>query len=218
MDCPDELQREFWLDHNEERTKDDTISLYDKWASQYDKVLSSKSQYHLISDYAASALEKYMTVPDAKVLDVACGTGLTGLALLKCGFTDIDGLDPSNEMLLQAKKKSIYKKLMQGIITDTEVLDVPDNSYDAIIVVGAMSKDQLLPRNGFKEFFRIIKPGGYCVCTVADPRNAFGFMEIIGQGMKDSICQLISIEERFYTYNVVKEINRTCLVCVLKML
>ena len=46
-----------------------------------------------------------------KILDVGCGTGLSGFSLRKFGFKNIDGLDLSKEMLKIASDKKIYKML-----------------------------------------------------------------------------------------------------------
>jgi len=45
------------------------------------------------------------------VLDVGCGTGVSGLFLRDVGFADIHGSDFLPEMLALAKEKDIYNTL-----------------------------------------------------------------------------------------------------------
>ena len=47
-----------------------------------------------------------------KIIDAGAGTGLAGEELFKLGYTNIDALDISQEMLNEAKKKNVYKKLI----------------------------------------------------------------------------------------------------------
>ena len=49
-----------------------------------------------------------------QVLDIGCGTGLSGEALRQAGFTTIDGTDFSEEMINAAATKDIYRALIRG--------------------------------------------------------------------------------------------------------
>jgi predicted TPR repeat methyltransferase len=51
------------------------------------------------------------------VIDIGCGTGLAGQALTGHGFTIIDGLDYSAEMLKVAAGHGIYRKLIEADLT-----------------------------------------------------------------------------------------------------
>ena len=46
---------------------------------------------------------------DASILDLGCGTGLVGEHLHRHGYTNIDGLDLSPELLQVAQAKGIYR-------------------------------------------------------------------------------------------------------------
>ena len=70
---------------------------------------------------------------DSVILDVPCGTGLTGLQLHSVGFKNIDGVDLSDDMIKQAKQKGIYRHLFKDCITETSGLSCEDEIYDACI-------------------------------------------------------------------------------------
>lgn len=46
---------------------------------------------------------------DSKIIDVACGAGNVPFILKEHGYTNIDGLDPSQGLLDAANKKNLYK-------------------------------------------------------------------------------------------------------------
>ena len=76
-----------------------------------------------------------LTISDKsiRVLDYGCGTGLSGAALLKMGFENLDGADPSKEMLSKAKEKNIYRSLV------SLNLDLPNpiSKGDYPIIIGS---------------------------------------------------------------------------------
>ena len=61
---------------------------------------------------AVSVLKKHVLNNRYKILDAGCGTGLVGLELKKCGYTNIDGVDFSQSML-DLVPKDIYKKIQK---------------------------------------------------------------------------------------------------------
>ena len=53
----------------------------------------------------AEALRKYLKDKNFHILDIGCGTGLSGQEILNVGFNNVDGSDFSENMLYEAKKK-----------------------------------------------------------------------------------------------------------------
>jgi len=76
------------------------------------------------------------------VLDLGCGTGLSGEALHARGFHQIDGLDLSSEMLTLAKEKAIYSKLIND---DLNTLVKLDQIYNGMIAAGVISPGHANP-------------------------------------------------------------------------
>lgn len=73
-----------------------------------------------------------------KIIDVAAGTGLAGVELSKLGYTNIDALDMSQEMLNQAKKKNVYQRLICSHLSDQRTSEIDTGQYDAITCVNAL--------------------------------------------------------------------------------
>ena len=92
-------------------SRDFVKNLYMKWADTYDdEIIENK---YATPTRIAEILRLNISNRNVPVLDYGCGTGLSGAALLKVGFNNIVGADPSNEMLLKAKEKNIYQSLIQ---------------------------------------------------------------------------------------------------------
>ncbi len=131
-------------------------SRYDDWAENYDADLTSVENY-LAPERTVEAFGELVPTT-ARVLDAGCGTGLVGVALAKAGFGAIDGLDYSQGMLDQAAAKNAYDRLMQADLN--QPIELPDHSYDAVLQVGSTLH---VDGSCFREFARILKPGGYLV-------------------------------------------------------
>jgi predicted TPR repeat methyltransferase len=78
-------------------TESDTLAFYVRWADEYDAQLERGLRYIAPGELARS-LAKHQGIGDAPILDVGCGTGLTGCCLKDIGFSTIDGLDFSAAM------------------------------------------------------------------------------------------------------------------------
>ncbi|MGB8622288.1 MAG: methyltransferase domain-containing protein, partial [Paracoccaceae bacterium] len=94
-------------------TCDDVERLYDKWSGSYDTELAENG--YATPRRVAQAMQQTGCV--GPVLDLGCGTGLSGEALRAAGYDVIDGTDLSADMLKEARAKGIYRKLWQ---TDPE--------------------------------------------------------------------------------------------------
>lgn len=95
---------------------------------------------------------------EAKLLDVACGTGDFAIAANKMGVNNIIGADLSINMLKLFNQKREWSK---GNIVQTVAEDIPfkDNSFTNITVAfGVRNFYDIL--TGFKSFFRILKLNG----------------------------------------------------------
>ncbi|MCT4558009.1 MAG: methyltransferase domain-containing protein [Pelagimonas sp.] len=88
----------------------ETQALYDAWAPSYDTEIAK--HHYVTPKRTAQALRQFVMDSKTPVLDVGCGTGLSGQALVSEGFDVIDGLDVSEPMLRLAEKKAIYRDLI----------------------------------------------------------------------------------------------------------
>lgn len=153
-------------------TPEATRKLYDEWARIYDKDLTDLHGY-VAPQATARALADIMPDRSAPILDVGCGTGLVGRALAACGCSCIDGVDISPEMLAEAEKKGVYRKLTAQDLS--QGASAATDSYAAAIGVGVFSR-QMLPPEVFEELLRLVRPGGQIALMVrGDQFEADGF-------------------------------------------
>jgi ubiquinone/menaquinone biosynthesis C-methylase UbiE len=89
-----------------------------------------------------------------KIIDLGAGTGYAAIELKKHGFTNIDGLDVSSEML---KKKDAYRNYICEAVTEKR-LDIPTGAYDVVLSVGAVTSGYI-KSSAFDEILRLAKPG-----------------------------------------------------------
>lgn len=203
------------LDESRE-SNTNVVKFYNEWAGRYDEIIEQHNSH--INVVAAEQLSKFYENKELiKVVDVGCGSGITGKGLQDNGFQFIDGYDISEEMVKVAKGKNIYSHLALGCITDTETLSCEDESYDALICVQSITKGHIDLENALKEFLRVLKQGGVMVYTI----NAMYFpvcdvMNIHNTFFKDNILGLIRLEKRFY-YQVRGE-NQECYLCTMRKL
>ena len=146
------------------KNTDETREMYDRWANVYD--LDLKDGDYQQPARCAAALKTQLSQPDALVLDVGCGTGLSGLALNQAGYTRIDGCDLSQGMLDKAAKLEIYNRLFACDLNQPP-LDVIDETYDALTAVGVFSFGHIMPI-AVDELVRITKSGGFIVIGLND--------------------------------------------------
>ncbi|XP_042544026.1 methyltransferase-like protein 27 isoform X3 [Dipodomys spectabilis] len=86
------------------------------------------------------------------------------------GFLQLHGVDGSPEMLKQAQARGLYQKLSLCTLGQ-EPLPSPEGTFDAVLVVGALSHGQV-PCTVIPELLRVTKPGGLvCLTTRTNPSN-----------------------------------------------
>ena len=92
-----------------------------------------------------------------RIIDLGAGTGYVATELKKHGFTNIDGLDLSPEMLNKAKEKDAYRNYICEAVTEKR-LDIPTGAYDVVLSAGAVTSGYI-KANAFDEILRLGKPG-----------------------------------------------------------
>jgi predicted TPR repeat methyltransferase len=88
---------------------------------------------------------------------------LTSVDLAAQGYQQLDGLDFSAAMLAKARERNIYATLIEADLNQPLAID--SETYDAAVSTGTFTHGHV-GAEPLDEVFRIIKPGGYLVCTV----------------------------------------------------
>ena len=118
------MTRSFLDDAYGHGSGDAARDFYDDWAATYDDEIAQNG--YATPRRCAAALADLSTDQTRPILDLGCGTGLSGVALSKAGFTSIDGWDPSPKMLKRAEALHVYRVLRQ--IEPEEPLTAPANA------------------------------------------------------------------------------------------
>jgi len=129
--------------------------MYDDWAASYDAEVAENG--YATPGRVAKAMAKYADDLTAPILDYGCGTGVSGLALKLAGFSNIDGLDPSTEMLQGAKSKGVYRDL-KGFELD-DPAPIPQGTYALITCIGVIGTGAA-PASTFDLVMRALPKGG----------------------------------------------------------
>jgi len=145
------------------KNADDIRNLYRDWAATYDEDLTGKDLQYVAPREAVNVFVRHLEDRSAQILDVGCGTGLSGQALVDAGFDQIDGIDLSPDMLEQARAKGVYGSLFEADLIAG--LNFADDTYDAAISVGTFTHGHVGP-GGLDEAIRVVKPGGTVCVTI----------------------------------------------------
>ncbi len=158
----------------ETTTTEEVRDAYNLWAASYDENLIKDLDY-VMPSRAADTLAGAVADRAVTILDVGCGTGLSGAALTRVGFTTIDGCDISTEMLKRAGELNIYGNLMEANLVAPPIA-VESGAYDAATAVGVFSHGHL-DVDATEEVIRVVKPGGTVVMTTNDHFEDDGKMQ-----------------------------------------
>jgi len=94
------------------RTPEELSAAYADWAATYDRD-TVRDGYHLPFSIAAW-VARHVAVDARPILDAGCGSGMSGPVLAALGYSDIEGLDFSADMLRLAATRGAYSKLTQA--------------------------------------------------------------------------------------------------------
>lgn len=147
----------------EAKTSKEQAAAYAEWANSYDQTMAESG--YVSPPQLAALLAEYCAPDGSAVLDVGCGTGLSGIALKDAGFAIIDGVDISDAMLAQAAKKELYRKLTN--VDLTAGIPEQDGTYDGAFSTGTFTLGHVGPE-AIPEVIRVLRPGGVFCLTVSD--------------------------------------------------
>lgn len=155
-----------------------------KWKDLYHK--ADSANYIVLrnrKNIAVSFLLKYLK-RGSKILDVGCGAGVVSIDIVQRGFF-VYGIDISSKMIALCNQTFSQARIDTRryifSVDDFTNIDIPDNSFDAIIALGFLEyqKDE---HSILKKFQKIIKPGGILICSgpmKIKLSNYFGFGSLL---------------------------------------
>ena len=110
--------------------------LFDHYADRFDDSLVEKLQYKLPFLLKELILKLNPTKSKfKKVIDLGCGTGLSGHGLRDIS-ENLTGIDLSKNMISKAEERQIYDRLIAGDIVDT--LNSSSEKYDLFIALDVL--------------------------------------------------------------------------------
>jgi demethylmenaquinone methyltransferase / 2-methoxy-6-polyprenyl-1,4-benzoquinol methylase len=151
----------------------------------------------------AKHLATVLARPDARVLDVCCGTGDVLFHLEHRSAAQVMGADFCHPMLVSASRKAASRgrraRLMEA---DALELPLPDNSLDAISIAFGF-RNLANYRAGLAEFQRVLKPGGVlAILEFSHPqgwlmKSSYGFYSSV---VVPAVGALVSGSREAYRY------------------
>lgn len=188
------------------------MEAYRAWAGDYDADVVGAFGYvaHVAT---ARALDRALQGQrDTVVLDAGSGTGLVGEELRKLGYTTMDALDYSQEMLDEAEKKNLYREHIQADMS--RPLELEDNRYDAVVCTGTFTYGHV-KANAFDELVRITKPGGVICFTIREGAyKDYGYRRRMLELEHQEAWELLSM----YDTDYLKNEGTTCKMCSYQVL
>ena len=149
------------------KNRDLTEDIRDYW-SRRSRTFDESFGHHIPAGAEADAwsepMRRYLPLPPARVLELACGTGEVTRLLHALGH-DVSALDFSEEMLAVARKKFDDHDETQAsrsphfILANAVNTMEPEDAYDAV-VCRHLVWTLVEPEQAFLEWFRVLRPGG----------------------------------------------------------
>lgn len=160
--------------------KQQVAKMFDSIAFKYD-FLNRFLSVGIDVSWRKKAIDQLKSLQPKKVLDVATGTGDVAIMTYKRLHPEkITGIDISDGMLEVGRQK-VEKLGLSQLITlhngDSETINYPDNSFDAITVAFGVRNFENLEK-GLKEMLRVLKPGGKLVVLEFSKPKQTGFKSI----------------------------------------
>ena len=114
-----------------------------------------------IAEYLDDAIKQVLRdkpKDEIKIMDAGAGTGNVGVELSKLGYTNLHALDISQEMLHEAKKKNVYKKVFCAALNDQRIPEIDTGEFDVLVCCGTLVKGHA-HSDAFVEMIRMVKIG-----------------------------------------------------------
>ena len=150
------------LDIYKIQTSEELLKYYQDWANNNKYNKDMVDWKYTAPQETVSVLSKYAINKNFRILDAGCGTGLVGIELKKYGYSNIEGVDFSQNML-DLVPQGIYKKIEK--VDLNKPLKFKANMYDVVMCVGTFTYGHVKSK-ALDELIRIIKNRGLICFTI----------------------------------------------------
>lgn len=151
-------------------TADEIAEMYNQFGRCYHQ---SRSQGRIFNEYleVPAALQLLPDLQNKVVLDAGCGSGIYARKLAKLG-AEIIGVDISETMIAIANEEKLNTDNISYHVGNLENLNwLNANTVDLIMCNYVLENiEDILPI--FKEFYRLLKPGGNFIFSISHPLRA----------------------------------------------
>ncbi len=159
---------------NEQQAASWVRGMFGQIAPRYD-LLNHLLSFNIDRYWRARTVKRVAHIlenPDARVLDVACGTGDLMLALAARGRATVYGSDFCHPMLVAARDKAIQRRSGTALF-EADALRLPLAGASLDLVTIAFGFRNLANyRQGLEELLRILRPGGWlAILEFSTPPN-----------------------------------------------
>lgn len=156
-----------------QKASKDTVNYFDSAAEGYDARYQENSPGGLAFRIRKQHVLRMFDKAGGSVLDVGCGTGVIVDELLElgCKYT---GVDPAEQMIENARKLHEGKDNADFAVGSAEVINYPDESFDAVICMGVLERVGDYEK-ALSEMVRVLKPGGTLMVTTPNKLSPYLF-------------------------------------------
>ena len=145
-------------------THEEIMEVYDDWAASYDETVLSHG--YITPERCAAALAVLEEDRDVPLLDIGCGTGISGMALKDAGFTSIAGSDMNASMLEKARAlKGVYDDLI--MVTADNPFDFEPGTFRHMTAMGVIATGHA-PASTIRDVLEKLETGGIFVFSLND--------------------------------------------------
>jgi len=164
----------------------DTDQYYAKWAATYDDELTENG--YRSPGRCALALAQFVPL-DQPILDIGCGTGMSGSALSAIGFTVVDGQDPNPAMVEVARERGRYREVRVNDVDDP--YPFAPGRYAAMSAIGVIGPGAA-PLEVLGQSVDALGSGGHFVFSLNDhalhqPEFVGAVDDLIGSGAVEEV-------------------------------
>lgn len=185
--------------------KQQVAEMFNKIAFRYD-FMNRFLSVGIDQYWRKTAIKQLMDVKPRYILDVATGTGDLAIMTAKLIAPEkIIGIDISEGMLELGRKK-VEKEMLNDKIAlqvgDSEAINFPDNTFDAITVAFGIRNFEDLDK-GLAEMKRVLKPGGKLVILeFSKPKQPIfsGLYNVYMKVFAPGVASWVSKNKEAYSY------------------